>query len=88
MYQYRLGTDQLESSFAQKALERTKLTMSQQCVLVGKKANSLLGCIRQSVTSRSREVILPLCSALVRDTSGVLGSTPGLPSARDMGTLG
>ncbi|KAK4822717.1 hypothetical protein QYF61_019714 [Mycteria americana] len=66
MHRCRLGTDQLESSFAQKALEQTKLTMSQQCVLVGKKANSLLGCIRQSVTSRSREVILPRCSALVR----------------------
>ena len=39
-----------------------KLNMSRQCVLAAPKANHLLGCIKSSVASRSREVILPLWS--------------------------
>ncbi|KGL79756.1 hypothetical protein N309_06821, partial [Tinamus guttatus] len=68
-HQYRLGTDLLGSSSAEKDLGvmvDDKLTMRQQCALVAKKANGILGCIKKSISSRSREVILPLYSALVR----------------------
>ena len=43
-----------------------ELYVSQQRVLAAQKANPMLGCIKRSVASRAREVILPLCSLLVR----------------------
>lgn len=79
----------LENSFAEKVPAQVdKLTFSQQHALTAKRANrflSCISCIRWSVTSRSRERILSLCSVWNRYTWNA-GASSEQPSTRETGT--
>ncbi|KAK4828102.1 hypothetical protein QYF61_023464 [Mycteria americana] len=66
--QHRLGSTGLGSSSVEKDLGDLvdKLKMSEQCAAAAKKANRMLGCINKGITSRDKDIVIPLYSALVR----------------------
>ncbi|KAK4814970.1 hypothetical protein QYF61_007875 [Mycteria americana] len=62
-HKYRLGREWIESSPEEKDLG---VLVDEKLNVTSNKANLILVCIKRSMTRRSREVILPLYSTLVR----------------------
>ena len=70
-HKYKSGEEWLESSRAARdvgVLVGSRLNGSPQCGPAAKRANRILGCTEHSITSRSREGILPLNSGLTWST--------------------
>uniref|UniRef100_K7F000 Reverse transcriptase domain-containing protein n=1 Tax=Pelodiscus sinensis TaxID=13735 RepID=K7F000_PELSI len=68
-FSYKLGTHQLEVTEEEKdlgVLVDYRMTMSRHCDMAVKKANMILGYIRRGISSRDKEVLVPLYKALVR----------------------
>lgn len=62
MYQYTLGTSQVESSSAEQDLvvwSYSEQNMTQQWVLMAEKTRSLQGCSRQRIANSTRKWLLP-----------------------------
>ncbi|RMC12462.1 hypothetical protein DUI87_09979 [Hirundo rustica rustica] len=79
MDQHRLGAQLLRSSSVERNLGVVvyKMSMSQH-VIMAKEAKGIRGCIKESIVSGSGEVILHLCSALVRRIWSAVSSSESL----------
>ncbi|GAB0180039.1 mitochondrial enolase superfamily member 1 [Grus japonensis] len=81
-HNYRLGREWIESSCEEKDSEVSideKLNMSWQCMLAAQKANRVLGCIKRSVTSGSRDSDSLVCSHEKEKALGRLYSSLPVP---------
>ena len=88
-HKYRLSGEWLESSPEEKDLGVSveRFNMNWQCALAAQKDDCILGCIKRSVPSRLREVIVPLYSALVRPHLEYCAQLWSLQQKKDMELL-
>lgn len=69
MQQYRFGKELLDSCLSEEdwgMLIISWINMSQQCTEVAKKVSAVLVCIINTVSNRTREVIVPLYTVMAR----------------------
>jgi len=67
-HNYRVGNEWLESSSAERglgALVCSRFNMTQQCTQAARRENYTEGCIKHSIASWSKKVILPLYLVLL-----------------------
>ena len=90
-HKYRLGREWIESTPEEKDLgvfADGKLNVTWQCALTAQKANHILGSIKSSVASRSREGILPLWLHSGETPPGVLCPALEPPAQERHGVVG
>lgn len=66
---YRLRDKRVECNYAERGLGvlvDSLLNRSKRCLVVAKRANDILGCIKHSIANWSKEVIDPLYSVFVQ----------------------
>ena len=89
-HKYRLGREWFESSPEEKhfgMLVDEKFNMTQKCSLTAQKITRILGCSKRIMARKSREMILPLYSALVRPHLEYCAHPWSLQHRKDMDLL-
>ncbi|KAK4806855.1 hypothetical protein QYF61_012576 [Mycteria americana] len=88
---YRLGEEWLESSPAERhlgVLVDSRRNMSQQCALAAKRANRILGCIKHSISSRSKEKDVKVLECVQRRATKLAEGLEGMSYEERLRTLG